>query len=136
VRDRQYAETKSTSCLKLYEEVKEQRDQIAELGRRETMSPTVERPLGPQSEGRARAADAQLEVITVAAKISDSGIEKARAELPPSCWMAEPSEGPVLGRVAAPQRSGGAERRRSRRARRAGAQSKARVGGTGDLEHG
>src|SRR2546430_7282680 len=32
VRDRQYAETKRTELLKQYEEVKEQRDQIAKLG--------------------------------------------------------------------------------------------------------
>src|SRR6266699_3446455 len=45
VRDRQYAETKRTELLKLYEEVKEQRDQIVRLGPEGTC-PTCKRPLG------------------------------------------------------------------------------------------
>src|SRR5207253_5001179 len=47
VRDRQYAETKRTELLKLYEEVKEQRDQIVRLGPEGTC-PTCKRPLGPE----------------------------------------------------------------------------------------
>src|SRR5207245_9417266 len=49
VRDRQYAETKRTELLKLYEEVKEQRDQIVKLGPEGTC-PTCKRPLGPADE--------------------------------------------------------------------------------------
>src|SRR6266511_4185285 len=63
VRDRQYAETKRTELLKLYEEVKEQRDQIVKLGPEGTC-PTCKRPLGPEYAGVLALLDAQLEVIT------------------------------------------------------------------------
>ena len=63
VRDRQYAETKRTELLKLYEEVKEQRDQIVTLGPEGTC-PTCKRPLGPEYAGVLALLDAQLEVIT------------------------------------------------------------------------
>src|SRR5438034_377351 len=63
VRDRQYAETKRTELLKLYEEVKEQRDQIVKLGPEGTC-PTCKRPLGPEYAGVLALLDSQLEVIT------------------------------------------------------------------------
>ncbi|HVH08397.1 MAG TPA: SMC family ATPase [Gemmatimonadales bacterium] len=63
VRDRQYADTKRTELLKLYEEVKEQRDQIVQLGPQGTC-PTCKRPLGPEYEAVLALLDAQLEVIT------------------------------------------------------------------------
>src|SRR3989449_56625 len=63
VRDRQYAETKRTELLKLYEEVKEQRAQIVKLGPEGTC-PTCKRPLGPEYAGVLALLDAQLEVIT------------------------------------------------------------------------
>src|SRR6266550_622263 len=61
VRDRQYAETKRTELLKLYEEVKEQRDQIVKLGPEGTC-PTCKRPLGPEYASVLALLDAQLEV--------------------------------------------------------------------------
>jgi exonuclease SbcC len=63
VRDRQYAETKRTELLKLYEEVKEQRDQIVKLGPEGTC-PTCKRPLGAEYESVLAILDRQLEVIT------------------------------------------------------------------------
>ena len=63
VRDRQYAETKRTELLKLYEEVKEQRDQIVKLGP-EGMCPTCKRPLGAEYAAVLALLDAQIEVIT------------------------------------------------------------------------
>jgi DNA repair protein SbcC/Rad50 len=63
VRDRQYAETKRTELLKLYEEVKEQRDQIVKLGPEGTC-PTCKRPLGSEYETVLELLDRQLEVIT------------------------------------------------------------------------
>ncbi|HEV2749604.1 MAG TPA: SMC family ATPase [Gemmatimonadales bacterium] len=63
VRDRQYAETKRTELLKLYEEVKEQRDQIVQLGPEGTC-PTCKRPLGTEYAAVLALLDAQLEVIT------------------------------------------------------------------------
>ena len=63
VRDRQYAETKRTELLKLYEEVKEQRDQIVQLGPEGTC-PTCKRPLGAEYESVLAILDRQLEVIT------------------------------------------------------------------------
>src|SRR5216117_882380 len=63
VRDRQYADTKRTELLKLYEEVREQRDQIGKLGPEGTC-PTCKRPLGPEYETVLELLDRQLEVIT------------------------------------------------------------------------
>ncbi|TLY56000.1 MAG: SMC family ATPase [Gemmatimonadetes bacterium] len=63
VRDRQYAETKRTELLKLYEEVKEQRDQIVKLGPEGTC-PTCKRPLGAEYAAVLALLDSQLEVIT------------------------------------------------------------------------
>src|SRR3989440_2101318 len=63
VQDRQYAETKRTELLKLYEEVKEQRDQIVKLGPEGTC-PTCKRPLGAASAAVLALLDSQLEVIT------------------------------------------------------------------------
>src|SRR5438094_784447 len=63
VRDRQYAETKRTELLKLYEEVKEQRDQIVKLGPDGTC-PTCKRPLGAEYAAVLALLDSQLEVIT------------------------------------------------------------------------
>ncbi len=63
VRDRQYAETKRTELLKLYEEVKEQRDQIVKLGPDGTC-PTCKRPLGAEYAAVLAILDRQLEVIT------------------------------------------------------------------------
>ncbi|HEX4601949.1 MAG TPA: SMC family ATPase [Gemmatimonadales bacterium] len=63
VRDRQYAETKRTELLKLYEEVKEQRDQLARLGPEGTC-PTCQRPLGAEYAAVLALLDRQLEVIT------------------------------------------------------------------------
>src|SRR5437763_1202225 len=63
VQDRQYAETKRTELLKLYEEVKEQRDQIVKLGPQGTC-PTCKRPLGAEYAAVLALLDSQLEVIT------------------------------------------------------------------------
>src|SRR5213595_2990299 len=63
VRDRQYAETKRTELLRLYEEVKEQRDQIVKLGPEGTC-PTCKRPLGQEYASVLGLLDSQLEVIT------------------------------------------------------------------------
>src|SRR5213596_1276719 len=63
VRDRQYAETRRTELLKLYGEVKEQRDQIVQLGPEGTC-PTCKRPLGAEYESVLAILDRQLEVIT------------------------------------------------------------------------
>jgi len=63
VRDRQYAETRRTELLKQYEEVKEQRDQIVQLGPEGTC-PTCKRPLGAEYESVLAILDRQLEVIT------------------------------------------------------------------------
>ena len=63
VRDRQYAETKRTELLKLYEELKEQRDQIVKLGPEGTC-PTCKRPLGDEYGSVLALLDSQLEVIT------------------------------------------------------------------------
>src|SRR5438105_5864314 len=63
VQDRQYAETKRTELLKLYEEVKEQRDQIVTLGP-DGACPTCKRPLGAEYAAVLALLDSQLEVIT------------------------------------------------------------------------
>src|SRR5438046_962628 len=63
VQDRQYAESKRTELLRLYEEVKEQRDQIVKLGPEGTC-PTCKRPLGQEYASVLGLLDSQLEVIT------------------------------------------------------------------------
>jgi len=82
VRDRQYAETKRTELLKLYEEVKEQRDQIVKLGPEGTC-PTCKRPLGPEYAGVLALLDSQLEVITGDGKYFRQRLEQlAQAPVP------------------------------------------------------
>jgi DNA repair protein SbcC/Rad50 len=63
VRDRQHADTKRTELLRLYEEVKEQRDQIVDLGPKGAC-PTCKRPLGEEYAAVLALLDRQLEAIT------------------------------------------------------------------------
>ncbi|MBI1968217.1 MAG: SMC family ATPase [Gemmatimonadetes bacterium] len=62
VRDKEYAETKRQELLKQYEEVKEQRDKIKELGP-EGECPTCKRPLGAGYHAVMEMLERQLEVI-------------------------------------------------------------------------
>src|SRR5437667_4281128 len=94
VRDRQYAETKRTELLKLYEEVKEQRDQIVKLGPQGTC-PTCKRPLGPEYAGVLALLDAQLEVITVDGKYFRQRLEQL-AQAPAKLLEAETERDRVL----------------------------------------
>src|SRR5207245_784775 len=94
VRDRQYAETKRTELLKLYEEVKEQRDQIVKLGPEGTC-PTCKRPLGPEYAGVLALLDAQLEVITGDGKYFRQRLEQL-AQPPAKLLEAETERDRVL----------------------------------------
>src|SRR5438552_3731853 len=94
VRDRQYAETKRTELLKLYEEVKEQRDQIVKLGPEGTC-PTCKRPLGPEYAGVLALLDSQLEVITGDGKYFRQRLEQL-AQAPAKLLDAEAERDRVL----------------------------------------
>src|SRR6266851_3289941 len=94
VRDRQYAETKRTELLKLYEEVKEQRDQIVKLGPEGTC-PTCKRPLRPEYAGVLALLDAQLEVITGDGKYFRQRLEQL-AQAPAKLLDAEAERDRVL----------------------------------------
>src|SRR5207237_197577 len=93
----QYAETKRTELLKLYEEVKEQRDQIVKLGPEGTC-PTCKRPLGAEYAAVLALLDSQLEVITGDGKYFRQRLEQL-AERPaklvegegPRAWCGTPS---------------------------------------------
>src|SRR5207244_7822011 len=94
VRDRQYAETKRTELLKLYEEVKEQRDQIVKLGPEGTC-PTCKRPLGAEYAAVLALLDSQLEVITGDGKYFRQRLEQL-AQRPPKLAEAEAVRDRVL----------------------------------------
>src|SRR5207249_622484 len=103
VRDRQYAETKRTELLKLYEEVKEQRDRIVKLGPEGTC-PTCKRPLGPEYAGVLALLDAQLEVITGDGKYFRQRLEQL-AQPPAKLLDAEAERDRVLEESSARTRS-------------------------------
>ena len=94
VRDRQYAETRRTELLKLYEELKEQRDQIVKLGPEGTC-PTCKRPLGPEYAGVLALLDSQLDVITVDGKYFRQRLEQL-AQAPARLLDAEAERDRVL----------------------------------------
>src|SRR5205085_1383355 len=94
VQDRQYAETKRTELLKLYEEVKEQRDQIVKLGPEGTC-PTCKRPLGAEYAAVLALLDSQLEVITGDGKYFRQRLEQL-AERPAKLVEAEAARDGVL----------------------------------------
>ncbi|HMC19853.1 MAG TPA: SMC family ATPase, partial [Gemmatimonadales bacterium] len=94
VQDRQYAETKRTELLKLYEEVKEQRDQIVTLGPQGTC-PTCKRPLGAEYAAVLALLDSQLEVITGDGKYFRQRLEQL-AQRPAKLVEAETARDRVL----------------------------------------
>ena len=94
VQDRQYAETKRTELLKLYEEVKEQRDQIVRLGPDGTC-PTCKRPLGAEYAAVLALLDSQLEVITGDGKYFRQRLEQL-AQRPAKLVEAEAARDRVL----------------------------------------
>jgi len=62
VRDKEYASTRRAELLKQYDEVKEQRDRIGELGP-EGECPTCRRPLGAEHDAVVGVLDRQLQAI-------------------------------------------------------------------------
>ncbi|HKW42042.1 MAG TPA: SMC family ATPase, partial [Gemmatimonadales bacterium] len=94
VRDRQYAETKRTELLKLYEELKDQRDQIVKLGPQGTC-PTCKRPLGAEYATVLALLDSQLEVITGDGKYFRQRLEQL-AQAPAKLVDAEAERDRVL----------------------------------------
>src|SRR5213594_3937798 len=124
VRDRQYADTKRTELLKLYEEVKEQRDQIVKLGPEGTC-PTCKRPLGPEYETVLELLDRQLEVITGDGKYFRQRLDQL-AQPPAKLTEAESARDAVVEenrRARAPESSG--RWRRSATGRRPSARPRA-----------
>src|SRR5947199_85110 len=118
VQDRQYAETKRTELLKLYEEVKEQRDHIVKLGPEGTC-PTCKRPLGAEYAAVLALLDSQLEVITGDGKYFRQRLEQL-VQRPPKLAEAEAVRDRVLeeSRRASARASEGSLRPRGGRAAR------------------
>ncbi len=94
VRDREYATTKRAELLKLYEEVKEQRDQIVRLGP-EGACPTCKRPLGEEYAAVLAILDRQLEVITGDGKYFRQRLDQL-AEAPAKLREAEAARDAIL----------------------------------------
>ncbi len=132
VRDRQYAETKRTELLKLYEEVKEQRDQIVKLGPDGTC-PTCKRPLGPEYAAVLGLLDAQLEVIKGDGKYFRQRLEQL-AQLPAKLRDAEADRDRVLEESRRASARAGELRARAEERQRAGAQASVLRGRAAALE--
>jgi exonuclease SbcC len=132
VRDRQYAETKRTELLKLYEEVKEQRDQIVQLGPDGTC-PTCKRPLGPEYAAVLGLLDAQLEVIKGDGKYFRQRLEQL-AQLPAKLRDAEAERDRVLEDSRRASARAGELRAQAEERQRAGAQATALRGRAAALE--
>jgi len=132
VRDRQYAETKRTELLKLYEEVKEQRDQIVKLGPDGTC-PTCKRPLGPEYAAVLGLLDAQLEVIKGDGKYFRQRLEQL-AQLPAKLRDAEAERDRVLEESRRASARAGELRAQAEERHRAGAQASALRGRAAALE--
>jgi exonuclease SbcC len=132
VRDRQYAETKRTELLKLYEEVKEQRDQIVTLGPDGTC-PTCKRPLGSEYAAVLGVLDAQLEVIKGDGKYFRQRLEQL-AQLPAKLREAEAERDRVLEDSRRASARAGELRAQAEERHRAGAQTTALRGRAAALE--
>jgi exonuclease SbcC len=100
VRDQQYADTRRAELLKQYEEVKEQRDRITELGP-DGECPTCKRPLGKEYAEVVGVLDRQLEVITGDGKYFRQRLDQL-AEPPTVVREAEAAR---LARLAALERA-------------------------------
>ncbi len=147
VRERQYAETKRTELLKLYEEVKEQRDQIVKLGPEGTC-PTCKRPLGEEYEAVLAILDRQIEVITgdgkyfrqrldqlaePPAKLGEA--ERARDTLLEASRRVSEREGELRAQIEERERAVHERRAGERRARQLEAQLRARPTGYDPQRH-
>jgi exonuclease SbcC len=132
VRDRQYADTKRAELLKLYEEVKEQRDQIVKLGPDGTC-PTCKRPLGAEYAAVLGLLDAQLEVIKGDGKYFRQRLEQL-AQLPAKLGDAEAARDRVLEESRRASARAGELRAQAEERERAGAQATALRGRAAALE--
>jgi exonuclease SbcC len=132
VQDRQYADTKRGELLKLYEEVKEQRDQIVKLGPDGTC-PTCKRPLGPEYAAVLGLLDAQLEVIKGDGKYFRQRLEQL-AQLPAKLRDAEAERDRVLEESRRASARAGELRAQAEERQRAGVQATALRGRAAALE--
>jgi len=132
VRDRQYADTKRAELLKLYEEVKEQRDQIVKLGPDGTC-PTCKRPLGAEYAAVLGLLDAQLEVIKGDGKYFRQRLEQL-AQLPAKLGDAEAARDRVLEESRRASARAGELRAQAEERERAGAQATGLRGRAAALE--
>src|SRR5438094_2103747 len=126
VRDRQYAETKRTELLKLYEEVKEQRDQIVKLGPEARV---------PPASGRSERSTRRCSRCSTPSSKSSPGTGSTFASASSSspnprrkCSMPKPG-GTVCSRRAAARAHGRASCRRRWRSGSARARSSRRPAG-------
>jgi exonuclease SbcC len=114
VQERQYAETKRAELLKQWEDVRDQKDQIAKLGR-EGACPTCRRPLGDEYEAVVGLLDRQLEAITADGKYFRQRLEQL-ADAPPRVRETEATRDALIADQR--QASGRAGELRARREER------------------
>ena len=119
VRDRQYAETKRSELLKLYEEVKEQRDQLVKLGP-DGICPTCKRPLGAEYASVLAVLDRQIEVITADGKYFRQRLEQL-AQAPAKLTAAEGEKERLLEESRAASARAGELRAQAEERQRGGA---------------
>jgi DNA repair protein SbcC/Rad50 len=132
VRERQYADTKRTELLKLYEEVKEQRDQIVKLGPQGTC-PTCKRPLGAEYASVLALLDRQLEVITGDGKYFRQRLEQL-AQSPQKLTEAEAVRETIVEESRRARARAGELRAQAEERQRAAAELEAARGRAADLE--
>jgi exonuclease SbcC len=118
IQERQYAETKRAELLKQWEEVREQKDQIARLGR-EGACPTCKRPLGDEYEAVIGLLDRQIEAITADGKYFRQRVEQL-ADPPPRVSETEATRDALIAdQQRASGRAGELRARREERTRAA-----------------
>jgi exonuclease SbcC len=100
VREQQYAETRRAELLKQYDDVKEQRDRITELGP-QGECPTCKRPLGDEFAEVVGVLERQLEAITADGKFFRQRLDQL-ADPPAAVTDAEAAR---LARLAALERA-------------------------------
>ena len=132
VRERQYAETKRNELREQWKEVKQERDQIVDLGP-EGICPTCKRPLGAEYAQVLTVLDAQLEGIKDNGEFFARRVEQLDAE-PAAVQEAEKTRDEVVKRSRAVSERGGKLRAEVEERRRAAAEREAASRRSGELE--
>ena len=132
VRERQYAETKRNELREQWKEVKQERDQIVDLGP-QGICPTCKRPLGPEYAQVLTVLDAQLEGIKDNGEFFARRVEQLDTE-PATVTEAERTRDEVVKRSRAASERGGKLRAEVEERRRASSEREAASRRSADLE--